>query len=209
MTQRNALMELIEQGRRLSKHFDMMVLNKIDYVFRYLWILDVKKIREYKDIIQPIITYYHKPDLFEIIKNKKNLDGFIRRTNHDKDIQSLVSDIVERNSDTCIAREDYGQCTLCTHLSNAITDIFEGCLNRYKKDKEALDLLLCEIVDFMHERPELVNINLIDDYVRMLIDEVCTRKNKINPLATDLVDRFGKFWRDDQGNWHEEKRKRR
>lgn len=208
MTQRNALMELIEQSRRLAKQSDMLVLNKIDYLFKYIWLIEPKKLKDYRHLLEPIIEYYHKPNIFEIIKSKAGIEEYFKKHYSGETIQDYINQIINSKTEYCVAKTDYTQCKLCQFLRECLMDVFEACLNNYKKEKESLDILVCEIVDFMHERPELVNLNLIDDYIRSLVDEVCTRKNKINPLNSDLVMRFGKYWKDKQGNWHEEKRKR-
>jgi hypothetical protein len=60
----------------------------------------------------------------------------------------------------------------------------------------------------MYERPELVNPANIDDYSKMMIAKVSGEYNKNNPFDNGFHKKFGTEWKDKDGYWQTEKRKR-
>jgi hypothetical protein len=82
-------------------------------------------------------------------------------------------------------------------------------IRRAKKQMEIVTWQWFEVIDFMYERPEFVNPSVVDDdYIHQQIDSVCAQHRKNNPLANGITEKFGKYWKDQKGRWHPEKRKR-
>ena len=89
-----------------------------------------------------------------------------------------------------------------------MTDQLDIQIKRFQKAQEVLKWQWWEVIDFMWERPELVNPALLDDYSKKKINEVCADGQKKNPLKNGMMAKFGKFWKDEKGEWHPEKRHR-
>lgn len=81
-------------------------------------------------------------------------------------------------------------------------------IKRCEKGNELISWQWFEVIDFMFERPELINPALIDQYIRDRIFETCRNHRKNNPLTNGAVKRFGKFWKDENGKWRKERRRR-
>jgi hypothetical protein len=96
-------------------------------------------------------------------------------------------------------------CGDCDPLEEYIQDDIDRCWKKI----DVVKIQWCEVIDLLWERPELVNPAIIDEYVRQKVAEVCKEKNKKNPLAKGgMWDHFGKHWKDTNGQWQKERRKR-
>lgn len=93
-------------------------------------------------------------------------------------------------------------------LRDAVTEQIQIQIDRYHKARNVIVIQWCEIVDFLWERPELVNPASLDDYIIKTINDVCMETKKKNPLIKTMMARFGKFWKDKEGRWRVERRKR-
>jgi len=81
-------------------------------------------------------------------------------------------------------------------------------IKRCERGNELIAWQWFEVIDFMFERPELINPAFIDQYIRDRIFETCRNHRKNNPLTNGMVKRFGKFWKDEDGKWRRERRRR-
>jgi len=82
-------------------------------------------------------------------------------------------------------------------------------VERLEVMRKAVDVQWFEIIDFIYDRPELVDPSILrDEYVREQIGDVCANKKKNNPFENGMVSRLGKSWKDKNGKWRPERRKR-
>lgn len=82
-------------------------------------------------------------------------------------------------------------------------------IERIKDMQKEIGLQWFEIIDFIYERPELVDPSILnDEYIRSKINEVCENKKKNNPFESKMTSRLGKYWKDKDGKWKFERRKR-
>lgn len=170
MTQKNSLMEWMEQTRRVSKSVDIICCETIDAIIdTALPYLSKPFIFKHKAFFDKFCTYYHKDNPVELVKKKKKLIG----------------------------------CYRC----KSVPIFVEGSIERCWKGIEMAKVTWMEMIDYLWERPELVRPELLDDYIRSKIDEVCKEKNKRNPLNNGMWEHFGKHWMDGNGIWQEERRK--
>lgn len=83
-----------------------------------------------------------------------------------------------------------------------------GSIDRCRSGLDIVRIQWFEIIDFMHDRPEMVNPNVIDEYIINQINIVCQNNVKVNPFESGTSKRFGKFWKDEDGKWKSERRNR-
>jgi hypothetical protein len=179
MAQHNSLMEWLVQTRRVNKSVDQICMQTIDAINNTLPYLKRKTIIGNKDFFDRFCVYYHKPNPIDLIKKIH----------------------AEKKSPCLMCRRGDCICVLNSYVQKSINRCWMGI--------EMAQVMWFEIIDFMFERPELVsNFAIIDDYTREKIEEVCQNNKKINPLTSDVSKRFGKFWKDEKGKWHPERRKR-
>lgn len=82
-------------------------------------------------------------------------------------------------------------------------------IKRLKIIQDAMEIQWFEIIDFIYERPELVDPAILnDEYVKSHIKEVCKNRRKNNPFEDGISSRIGKYWKDSRGRWKPERRKR-
>lgn len=90
-----------------------------------------------------------------------------------------------------------------------LSEFVQASIKRSWQGIEMVEIQWMEIVDYMYDYPNLVNPRIIeDDYVVGRIGEVCKKYNKMNPLRNGTQKKFGKMWKDRDGIWHPEKRRR-
>lgn len=95
--------------------------------------------------------------------------------------------------------------TFKTHLSTYVCE----SIKRVERLEDDIEVQWFEIIDFIYERPELVDPSIMNDqYVKDHISSVCADNKKNNPLQNGMVSRLGKYWRDSNGQWKPERRKR-
>jgi len=172
MTQKNSLMEWLEQTRRINKNVDIICCQTIDGIINIaLPYLNRKFLLRNGEFFDRFCKYYHKDNPIDLFKaqRKKQVDQ--------KPCKVLI-------------------------------EFVQGSVDRCWRGIEMVKIQWGEVIDLLWERPELVNPSLIDEYIRMKIAEVCAEFNKRNPLVNGMWEHFGKHWRDANGQWQEERRKR-
>lgn len=201
MSQHNSLMEWLEQTKRLSKEEDYMGLEIIDTVMENLAVICPELIRRNRKFFNDLCSEYHKPNPVALLGERK-LSKFLK--------QKLGKSIHQWQASFCRRPQGYpkGGCKAFKLFQKMITDQLELQIDRYKKAQKVLQWQWFEVIDFMYERPELVNPALLDDYIKKKITEVCKDSKKNNPLDNGMTGKFGKFWKDKDGKWQPEKRQR-
>ena len=91
----------------------------------------------------------------------------------------------------------------------AISGYISESIKRADAMQKAVEVQWFEVIDFIYERPELVDPRILqDEYVRVHIEHVCSNKRKNNPLTNGMASKLGKYWQDTSGRWRPERRKR-
>lgn len=177
---KNSLMEWMEQTKRLSKEVDYITLDTIDSIVTALPLVNPQTIRDHANFFNSYCEKYHKPNPVKLIRKRRML-------------------VLETPCTTCPSK------STCMGILDRYV---HASVNRCEKAVQMIDWQWFEVIDFMFERPELVNPALVDQYIRDRIFEVCRNHKKNNPLTNGVVARFGKYWRDDKGHWRKERRRR-
>jgi len=172
MTQKNSLMEWLEQTRRVNKAVDIICMETIDSIINALPYLRPKFLNKNKRFFNKYCDYYHKDNPVDLIKRKKTIRDM--------------------------------KCDHCEPMEEYVQDSIDRCW----KGIDMVKVQWMEVIDLFWERPELVNPAFIDDYIRCKISEICKEKNKKNPLINGMWKHFGKHWKDKNGEWRDERRKR-
>lgn len=170
MTQRNSLMEWLDQTKKLSKSMDYSCLDLIDDILETIQFINKRTISKHRSMITGLCEKYHKPDPFNFIQTKK------------------------------IDLKD-------PHIIS-VNRLIDNSLKRFQEKNKEIVWQWFEIIDFMYERPELVNPIMIDEYVKGVIDGVCKKYRKNNPFNDGHHKLFGKYWKDEKGQLHKERRNR-
>lgn len=89
-----------------------------------------------------------------------------------------------------------------------ISKFARNTIKRCEVLQEDVEFQWFEIIDFLFEQPHLVNPHSIDEYTANMINFVCRKNKKNNPLKSDIRNKFGKMYRGEDGAWHKERRKR-
>lgn len=202
MSQRNALMEWLNQTKRLSKEEDYMGLEIVDTVMENIATVCPELIRRHRKFFNQLCGEYHKPNPVSLLSDK-NLHRHFKELNHGMSLHKWQASF-------CRNPKLYpkGGCRAFKMLRKAVSDQIELQIERFKKAQKVLTWQWFEVIDFMYERPELVNPALLDEYVSRKINEVCENNKKNNPLSNGMVARFGRFWKDKDGKWQAERRRR-
>lgn len=202
MSKKNALMEWLDQTKRISKEEDYMGLEIIDTVMENIYLVCPELIRRYRKFFNQLCDAYHKPNPVSLLGDKKLAKLFKSKHNGQSFHQWQAS--------FCRRPSGYpkGGCRAFKMLRKNFTDQIEVQIERFRKAQKVLEWQWFEVIDFMYERPELVNPAMIDEYIAAKINDVCTDSKKNNPLKNGIKDKFGKFWKDEKGEWQREKRKR-
>jgi hypothetical protein len=202
MANRTALMEWLEQTKRISKEEDYMGLEIIDNVMANIHLICPELIRRHRKFFNDLCNSYHKPNPVSYLSDHHKTKAF-------KSKYKGLS-FYQWQASFCRKPEGYpkGGCRAFKHFRKAVTEQLEIQIERFKKAQKIIQWQWFEVIDFMYERPELVNPALIDEYMTQKINEVCADGKKNNPLANGLKARFGKFWKDKEGKWQPEKRQR-
>ncbi len=200
-------MEWLEQTKKLSKSVDYITMQTIDYFLEYLWLLDVKVLAKHKKILTKMSILYHKPNPLDIVKNnKRKIEHFIKQHNGlcpQEWLKKIISVYHDKN---CKVFKNYKDCRIFQLFKKTISYWADGSLSRCEQAYRDITWQWFEVIDFMYERPELINPSLVDEYIEGKINEVCSENNKNNPLSDGHRKRFGKYWKNEKGEWHKEKR---
>ena len=82
-------------------------------------------------------------------------------------------------------------------------------IKRIEDMQKAVEVQWFEVIDFIYERPELVDPRILsDEYIKSHIKQVCADKKKNNPLENGVSVKLGRYWKDERGRWCIERRKR-
>ena len=93
-------------------------------------------------------------------------------------------------------------------MADVVTQLLVVEMERYEKARQILLWQWFEVVDFIFERPELIDPVALDPYVESCIAAACKEHKKNNPLANGMRGKLGKFWKDSKGSWRKERRHR-
>jgi len=178
MAQQSSLSEWLIQTKKVSKSVDYVCLDVIDSVISCLPFCNHEIISNNADFFKHYCDKYHKPNPVQL--QQRPLQKRLRRSG---------------NGDTA-------------QVIDVVNKYLIASINRCRRLMDLVTWQWFEIIDFMFERPELVNPDSIDSYVRDCIAEVCANNKKNNPLKNGIFHRFGKYWKDVDGHWWKERRKR-
>lgn len=202
MAQHNSLSEWISQTKRIQKEEDYMGLEIVDTVMENFHLVCPELIRRHRKFFNELCTEYHKPNPVNLLADKNLLRKF-KESHGGKTLHQWQASYCRRP-----AGYPKGGCRAFKLFRKAISEQVEIQIERFKKAQKVLTWQWFEVIDFMFERPELVNPALLDEYVVKIINEVCDDNRKNNPLKNGLMTRFGKFYRDSDGKWQTERRRR-
>ena len=202
MANKTALMEWLEQTKRLSKEEDYMGLEIIDTVMQNIHVLCPELIRRNRKFFNDLCEEYHKPNPVALLSNG-NFHHTFKTSHEGKSFHQWQASFCRRPSGY-----PKGGCRAFKMLRKAITDQIEIQIERYKKAQKVIEWQWFEVIDFMFERPELVNPAMIDEYIVKKINSTCAQNKKNNPLKNGTYNRLGKSWKDAAGKWHPERRRR-
>jgi hypothetical protein len=202
MAQHNSLMEWLSQTKRLSKEEDYMGLEIIDAVMESIHVVCPELIRRHRKFFNDLCDAYHKPNPVTMLSDK-NFATHFKNAHDGKTFHQWQSSFCRKPSGY-----PRGGCRMFKMMRKAVTEQLELQIERYKKAQKVLTWQWFEVIDFMYERPELVNPAMLDEYIQKKINDVCETNKKNNPLSNGMLARFGKFWKDGDGKWRPERRKR-
>jgi hypothetical protein len=176
----------------------------IDDILDNLWLIHRQTLLKYKELFNKMCKLYHKPNPIELSASKSRLESYhIKRTGETFD-ECFKKHKVYKNCPSTL--EEAKSCKLYNKMKKKFTAYIERSLGRIDKAFKVMKWQWFEVIDFMYERPELVNPNLVDEYIEGRINEVCSESNKNNPLSDGHRKRFGKFWFGPDGKWNPERR---
>jgi hypothetical protein len=202
MANRTALMEWLEQTKRVSKTVDYFGLDIIDNAMNHLHLLCPELFRRHRKFFNDLCDYYHKDNPLDFLNPSRSLAKFNEK-HDDKSIH-------EWQASFCRKPTGYpkGGCKAFKLFRRGMTEQLDIQIDRFKKAQEMVRIQWWEVIDFMWERPELVNPAMLDDYIRKKVYDVCDGGQKKNPLKNGMMSKFGKMWMGDDHKWHVERRKR-
>lgn len=205
-------MEWLEQTKKLSKSTDYIVLNTVDSIFDVLWYIDHSVLNNHKELLDDICARYHKPNPLDFDHDREKSEQFFKKKNG-YTIQSEISKRIKRQykgkaPTACFGNADWRSCVLSRFGIEMLSGFVDSSLLRCEAIQKDSTWAWFEVIDFMFERPELINPDSIDEYVTERIYYVCDKYRKNNPLKNGLRAKFGKFWKDENGKWQTERRKR-
>lgn len=200
MANKTSLMEWLEQTKRLSKEEDYMALEIIDTVMEHIHAVCPELIRKHRKFFNKLCDEYHKPNPVVYLKKNHLMKEFKKK--HGVSFNQWQASF-------CRIPKGYPStgCRAFKFFRKAMTEQLEIQIERSLASIKVMEWQWFEIIDFMYERPELVNPALIDPYITTKITEVCAEHKKNNPLLNGMRLRFGKFWKDAKGKWIPERRR--
>jgi len=207
MSRRNALLEWLDQTKKLAKSKDYACLELVDRIFEILWCIDRRIIIRHRAIFDDVCTRYHKPNPADIVMDRRARKSILAGVkNPDIERRTIIKGIW--SPPECLISGASKKCPLTGKGIALLNRFAEGSINSAEAAQKEILWQWFEIIDFMFERPELINPKSIDEYVEERINYVCTTHRKNNPLRNGVRSKFGKSWRDDDGEWHTERRRR-
>lgn len=208
MAAKTSLMEWLEQTKRISKMVDYITLDVFDSVLKSLWFIELKVLVKHKKLINELCEQYHKPNPIELIKSSSAV------AEHFKMVHKIsLNDWIDKNvkDKRCVVSitKNLGKCPVIRLSKHSFSDFIDGSLYRCERGRKDVMWQWWEVIDFMYERPELIDPKLIDPYIEQKINEVCSGHRKNNPLTNGHRKKFGKMWWNKiEKKWKPEKRNR-
>jgi len=204
-------MEWLDQTKKLSKSADYITLDAVDSVFDVLWYIDHSVLLKHKKILNEICARYHKPNPLHYHSREK-----VERLYKKKNGHAIQADIMLRLKrqfqgellKTCFGTKDWKSCTVSRFGIAHLSGYVDSSLRRCEMVQKDANWAWFEVIDYMWERPEQINPDSIDEYVIERVNYICETARKNNPLKNGVQDKFGKEWKDDDGHWQKERRKR-
>jgi hypothetical protein len=206
MIRKTSLMEWLDQTKKLSKSTDYIAMEVIDNILNSLWLIDKKVIVSHKKFFNTLCDKYHKPNPLDFVKSRKKTEQLFEERNGIPLKQWIVKLVSKQRG--CKSSKDFFACAMNRFGVKTFSEYVDNSIMRCEKMQKEILWQWFEVIDFMYERPELINPNLIDEYIEISINEVCADNKKNNPLTNGMKARFGKFWKGPDGKWHPEKRVR-
>jgi hypothetical protein len=205
MTRRSSLMEWLDQTKKLSKAVDYAAMDMIDRLLDVIWFVDRKLLLKNDDFFTKLCEKYHKPNPIEVIKSSTAVEKIFREK-FNKNIQDFYTSLTKGKN--CLGAKDWTKCPVVPWRKKMFSAYVEADIARMRALQKEILWQWFEVIDFMYERPELINPAAVDEYIESEITDVCAEHKKNNPLINGTRKRFGKYWKDDKGAWHLEKRNR-
>lgn len=207
MAKRNALLEWLDQTKKLAKSRDYAMLNLIDNIFEVIWYIDRKIILRHHESFDDVCNRYHKPNPVDVARDRRiTQNSYSGIKKPPKDRRQSFDGICPPKG--CPVHQNPKKCFLTKSGISLLNKFMESAIVRVEESQKEILWQWFEIIDFMFERPELINPKAIDEYVEERINYVCSTHRKNNPLKHSIRDKFGKSWMDDMGHWQHERRRR-
>lgn len=203
MTRKNSLMEWLDQTKKLAKSKDMVSLDVVDDVIDVLHFLDAKMLIRHKEFFDDICIRYHKDNPLDIVKIEPDM---VFKEERGTSFRAWRKKNLTLKS--CLGAKGVSKCPLSDTIVKCLNQFAEGSIMRSETAQKDILWQWFEVIDFMYERPELINPDAIDEYVTDRIFYVCKKHKKNNPLANGMRAKFGKYWKDPSGRWRKERRQR-
>jgi hypothetical protein len=204
-------MEWLDQIKKLAKSKDYVCLAVIDQIFDYLYYIRPSVLTKHKDFFDDICERYHKDNPLDFIRRREDKESFFEKKNGvpiERRIKEKLTRQTKRKMVGCVGIEDWKSCALSKFGIDIFSDFVDGSLTRSEVALRDIEWQWFEVVDFMWERPELINPDAIDEYTAERINMVCRKRRKNNPLENGIREKFGKFWKGSDGKWYRERRVR-
>lgn len=200
-------MEWLEQTKKISKMMDYIALDTLDAILKNMWVIEPRVLKKHENLISMLCEQYYKPNPIELIRSQKTVIEHFKLT-HGIDFDTWVQKRVKNKKCTVVVTKELKACPISRMGVKTFSDYVDGSLTRCEKGRKDILWQWFEVIDFMYERPELIDPKLLDGYIEDKINEVCAGHRKNNPLTDGYRRRFGAFWKDKSGEWHPEKRQR-
>lgn len=212
MAKRNALSEWLDQTKKLAKSRDYAALDLVDSVFEILFLIHPGVLRKHRGFFDDICTRYHKPNPLHYLSSRRKMEADFKES-HGASVQDrLAPELLKQHHGhflrCCAAMRDWRSCAVSEFAMDQVSRFVETSIIRAENSLKDIVWQWFEIIDFMFERPELVDAELLDEYTTERVAWVCRRYRKNNPLTNGMRTKFGKYWKDENGKWRKERRRR-
>lgn len=208
MAGKTSLMEWLEQTKRISKMVDYITLDTLDAVLKNMWVIEPRILKKHQKLINALCEQYHKPNPIELIKDKDAISEHFKLV-HGVNFDTWSEKHIKNKKCTVYVTKTLKKCPVSSLGVKTFSDFVDGSLFRCEKGRKDVLWQWFEVIDFMYERPELIDPKLIDPYIEQKILEVCAGHRKNNPLVNGHRRRFGKmWWCKPEKKWKQEKRNR-
>lgn len=201
------MMEWLEQTKRISKMVDYITLDTLDAVLKNMWIIEPWVLNKHKKLINKLCDQYHKPNPIDLIRNKSAVREHFKMV-HGINFDEWSEKHIKNKHCTVLITKNLTKCPVSRLSIRTFSDYVDGSLTRCERGRKDVLWQWFEVIDFMYERPELIDNRLIDVYIEDKITEVCSGYRKNNPLLNGHRKKFGKMWLGKDKKWHKEKRLR-